>query len=375
MTNSSSPTAAQRVNVAVVGLGFMGVTHLRAYLSNPQARVVAVCDAVRVPVNGVLGGVAGNIKKSDDIHLGPEVKVFRKLEELLADSEVQLVDLCTPTPLHPEQAIAALKAGRHVLCEKPLARTSAAAREILSVAAVSPGMLMPAMCMRFWPGWAWLKQVVAEQTFGKVLAANFCRVSAMPAWSQQGTYAGGSDLGGALFDLHIHDTDFVNHLFGRPVSVFSSGVVGAGGSVNHVVTHYHYPGGPAVHAEGSWLLTQGFNMAYTLHCEQATLDFDLSRGAEALRVTQPGKVPRTISCDGPDGYGAEINYIVDCVANDRPPKIVTAEDGLTALEICEAEERSLRTGNVEKLLTPALAKLKLPPQTQCTPLLVSNSLA
>ena len=349
MTNASSPTAAKRVNVAVVGLGFMGVTHLRAYLGNPLARVVAVCDAVRVPVNGVLGGVAGNIKKSDDIHLGPEVKVFRKLEELLADPEVHLVDLCTPTPLHPEQAIAALQAGKHVLCEKPLARTSAAAREILQVASSSPGMLMPAMCMRFWPGWAWLKQVVAEQTFGKVLAANFCRVSAMPAWSQQGTYAGGSDLGGALFDLHIHDTDFVNHLFGRPTSVFSSGVVGAGGSVNHVVTHYHYPGGPAVHAEGSWLLAQGFNMAYTLHCERATLDFDLSRGAEALRVTESGQPPRTVPCDGADGYGAEVGYLLECVAQGRPPQRVTGLDGQTALEICEAEEKSIRTGQSVKL--------------------------
>jgi len=349
MANTSDFNGVKPVNVAVVGLGFMGVTHLRAYLANPLARVVAVCDAVRVPVNGVLAGVSGNIKKSDDIHLGPAVKVFRKLEELLVEPEVQLVDLCTPTPLHPEQAIAALKAGKHVLCEKPLARTSAAAREILQVAAASSGMLMPAMCMRFWPGWSWLKQTVTEQTYGKVLAANFRRVSQMPGWSGQGTYAGGLDLGGALFDLHIHDTDFVNFLFGTPASVFSSGVTGANNSINHVVTQYHYPGGPAVHAEGSWLLAQGFNMAYTLHCERATLDFDLARGAEALRVTEFGQSPRIVSCEGADGYGAEIGYMLECVAQGRPPQVVTGQDGLAALEICEAEEQSIRTGQSVKL--------------------------
>ena len=341
--------SAKPVNVAVVGLGFMGVTHLRAYLANPLARVVAVCDAVRVPVNGVLAGVSGNIKKSDDIHLGSGVKVYRKLEELLADSEVQLVDLCTPTPLHPEQAIAALKAGKHVLCEKPLARTSAAAREILQVAASSPGRLMPAMCMRFWPGWSWLKQVVTEQTYGKVLAANFRRISQMPGWSSQGTYTGGLDLGGALFDLHIHDTDFVNFLFGKPASVFSSGVTGANNSINHVVTQYHFANGPTVHAEGSWLLAQGFNMAYTLHCERATIDFDLARGAEALRVTEFGQSLRTLPCDGPDGYGGEIGYMLECVAQGRPPQVVTGQDGLVALEICEAEEKSIRTGQPVKL--------------------------
>ena len=345
----TSPTANQRVNVAVVGLGFMGVTHLRAYLDNPAARMVAVCDANRLPVNGVLAGVAGNIKKSDDIHLGSHVKVFRDLQEMLADPEIEAVDLCTPTPLHPEQVIASLKAGKHVLCEKPLARTAASAREILSHAKDAPGFLMPAMCMRFWPGWAWLKQVVAEKIYGQVLAARFRRVSEMPAWSRNGTYAAGNDSGGALFDLHIHDADFVNYLFGRPASVFASGVVNGSGSINHVVAQYHFPGGPAVYAEGSWLLTQGFSMAFTLHCERATLDFDLARGAEALTVTESGQPPHTVPVEADDGYTAEVRYFVDCVANRRAPQTVTGRDGLTALEICEAEEKSIRTGAMVKL--------------------------
>lgn len=346
---TSSSTDLKPVNVAVVGLGFMGVTHLRAYLANPLARVVAVCDAARVPVNGVLAGVSGNIKKSDDIHLGADVKVFQKLEDLLAEPDVQLVDLCTPTPLHPEQVIATLRAGKNVICEKPLARTSEAAREILKVADESPGMLMPAMCMRFWPGWSWLKQVVADETYGKILAANFRRVSQIPGWSAQGTYTGGLDLGGALFDLHIHDSDFVSHLFGRPEGVFSSGVVATGGSINHVITQYQYANGPVVHAEGSWLLAKGFNMAYTIHCERATLDFDLSRGADAMQVTEFGQEPRTVPSEGLDGYGGEIHYILECVALGRKPQVVTAHDGLVALEICEAEEKSIRTGQAVKL--------------------------
>jgi len=190
---------------------------------------------------------------------------------------------------------------------------------------------------------------VEEQIYGKILAANFRRVSQMPAWSSQGTYAGGSDMGGALFDLHIHDTDFVNFLFGKPSSVFSSGVTGANRSINHVVTQYHYPGGPAVHAEGSWLLAQGFNMAYTLHCERATLDFDLVRGAEMLRVTEFGQPTRTMACNGPDGYGTEISYMLECMAHGRAPHIVTGQDGLVALEICEAEEQSIRSGAVVEL--------------------------
>jgi predicted dehydrogenase len=332
--------AARPVNVAVVGLGFMGVTHLRAYLGHPLARVLAVCDPSRLPVNGVLAGVAGNIQKAGDLHVGPDVKVFRRLEDLLGEAEVDLVDICTPTPLHPAQAIAALKAGKHVLCEKPLARTAAEAREILAVAQNSPGFLMPAMCLRFWPGWRWLKDVVTAKTHGAVLAARFRRVSALPAWNR----AGGGDHGGALFDLHIHDSDFVNFLFGRPQSVFSRGVAAADGAIHHVVTQYDYPGGPAVHAEGSWLLAHGFDMAYTLYCERATLDYDLARGADALVITQLGGLPRAVPPTGTDGYEGEIDYFLGCIGLRQAPHTVTAADGLTALEICEAEEKSVRTG-------------------------------
>jgi predicted dehydrogenase len=343
MNNNSE--SGKTVNVAVVGLGFMGVTHLRAYLQTPQARIAAVCDAVRLPVDGVLAGVAGNIKKSDDINLGADVGVYRKLEEVLADPKVDLVDLCTPTPMHADQAIACLKAGKNVFCEKPLARTSAEAEKILAVAKSAPGFLMPAMCMRFWPGWSWLKEVVEQSTYGKVRAARFRRVSEMPGWSKQGTYTAGSDLGGALFDLHIHDTDFVQYLFGRPASVFSTGTFHNGGPIDHVATHYIYPGGPAVHAEGNWLLKKGFNMAYTVYCEKATLDFDLARGADAMQVTEEGQEPRMIKYEA-DGYLEEVRYVVSCAASGQLPKIVTAADGHSALQICEAEEKSIRTGLV-----------------------------
>ena len=335
---------AKKVNVAVAGLGFMGVTHLRVYQKIRNARIVAVCDNSRLPVNGVLRGVNGNIKTSAAIRIGPRVKVYREFSELLADRDVELVDICTPTALHSAQAIAALEAGKHVLCEKPLARNFAEARKVLKAAEASEKFLMPAMCMRFWPGWSWLKKVVAGKTFGEVRAANFRRVTAKPAWGQAGTH-----VGGALLDLHIHDTDFVNYLFGRPAAVFSTGATDAAGTVDHVVTQYFYRHGPAVHAEGSWLLPDGFNMSFTLHCERASIDFDLSRGGGALRLQVAGKKPRTVKLKNADGYGEEIRCFVDCVARGERPTIVTPQDGATALEICAAEAKSVRTSKVVKL--------------------------
>ncbi len=345
MKDGQSQDPNRKVNVAVVGLGFMGVTHIKAYQQNPAAKIVAVCDSMRAPVNGILAGVQGNISGSGDLDLGRELRVYRALDEVLADPGVDLVDLCVPTPLHHEQSIAALKAGKHVLCEKPLALTSARSREIVAAAKAAKGFFMPAMCMRFWPGWAWLKQLVDDKTYGKVQAARFRRMSETPAWSK-GTYAQGNSSGGALFDLHIHDTDFVQFLFGRPASVFATGVTRGANSVDHVVTQYHYANGPAVYAEGSWLLTKGFNMSYTMLFERATVDFDLSRGADALQLTEEGKESATVKAGDGDGYGAEIAYMLKCVQSGTPPKVVTAQDGLSAVEICEAEEESVKTGKV-----------------------------
>ena len=336
--------SARKINVAVAGLGFMGVTHLRAYQKITNARIVAVCDPTRAPVNGILRGVNGNIQNSAAVNLGANVKVYQKFEDLLADTAVELVDICTPTQFHPAQAIAALHAGKHALCEKPLAQNPADARKILKVATASQKFLMPAMCLRFWPGWSWLKKVAAEKTYGAVRAANFRRVSAKPAWGNAGTH-----FGGALLDLHIHDTDFVNFLFGRPQSVFSTGVPDANGSVDHVVTQYFYQNGPVVHAEGSWLLPAGFNMGFTLHCERATIDFDMARAGDALRLHVAGEKLRTVKLEKTDGYNEEIRYFVDCVARGERPIIVTPQDSVTALEICEAEEKSVRTGAVVKL--------------------------
>jgi len=345
MTNKASRKSNRKVNVAVVGLGFMGVTHIKAYQQLKAAKIVAVCDSVRLPVNGVLAGIAGNISGSGDLDLGRQLKVYRALDEVLTDAEVDLVDLCVPTPLHPEQSIAALKAGKHVLCEKPLALSSAQARKIVQAAQSASGFFMPAMCMRFWPGWSCLKQVVEDEPYGKVQAARFRRMSPTPGWSKA-TYASGNQTGGALFDLHVHDTDFVQFLFGRPASVFSTGVSRAGDSVDHVVTQYNYASGPAVYAEGSWLLTGNFSMSYTVLCERATLDFDMARGAEALMVTEAGKKPRVVKPGGSDGYTGEIRHMLEAIQSGKAPKVVTAQDGLSAVQICEAEAKSVKTGRV-----------------------------
>lgn len=338
------------VNVGVAGIGFMGATHIKAYAKIPGARLAAICDARRVP-DGDLSNIAGNIGGGKPFRLDmTQVKGYSKFDELLADPEIDLIDLCVPTPQHHPLCLAALQAGKHVICEKPMARTPAHCRDIVAAAAKSKGFFMPAMVMRFWPGWSWLKQAIADQTYGKVLAARFRRVTSPPTWGKA-SYFKGEDSGGALLDLHIHDTDFVQFCFGRPRGVLSMGTTRYSGVTDHVLTSYQVAAGVPVVAEGSWLMTEGFGfkMEYTVNFEKATADFDSSRGAEALKLYEEGQKPRVMACATEDGYELELRHMIESIQAGTPPSIVTAADGLGAVEICEAEERSIKAGAVVML--------------------------
>ncbi|MHB8520454.1 MAG: Gfo/Idh/MocA family protein [Limisphaerales bacterium] len=338
------------INVGIVGLGFMGVSHIKAYRKIEGARLAAICDAYRLPLDGDLSSF-GNVGDPDPVKLDmSQVKAFKDLKDLLAQPDIDLIDLCVPTPAHPPLAIAALKAGKHVICEKPLARTARLARDIVDAAAQAKGFFMPAMCLRFWPEWAWLKKIIDAGTCGKVLDARFRRVGEPPGWGQE-NFLNGEKSGGALLDLHIHDTDFVQFCFGRPRSVCSSGYTKVSGAIDHVVTQYRVASGATVHAEGSWGMASGFgfNMSYTVNFENATADYDLARGADALRLFEKGKPPRTVKCEGIDGYVGELTHLIDSIRSGRPPSLVTAQDGLSAVEICEAEEQSIKTGHAVSL--------------------------
>lgn len=339
------------INVAIVGLGFMGVTHIKAYRKIPNARIAAVCDAIKLPVDGVIAAPGGNVGTDDVVKLDmTQVKATKNLDELLADPGIDLIDLCVPTLAHPKLSIAALKAGKHVICEKPLARTAALARDIADAAATAKGFFMPAMCIRFWPEYAWLKKAIAEKTYGRCLAARFRRVSEPPAWGRE-HFFDGAKSGGAILDLHIHDVDFVQFCFGRPKAVYAQGFTLYSGEIDHILAQYQVESGATVSAEGGWVMTEGhgFEMSFNVIFENATVDYNCTRGADGLRLFEKGQKPRTITPEPGDGYLGELGYMIDCIENKRAPKTVTGHDGASAVEICEAEGRSIKTGGVVTL--------------------------
>jgi predicted dehydrogenase len=334
------------VKIGMVGLGFMAATHLKAYREVESAKITALCNPSGNRLNGDFSDVGGNVGDGEPIRLeAGTFKAFTSYKEMLLDPDIDAIDICSPTFAHRELAVLALNAGKHVLCEKPLARSVRDAKQIMDAAEKSAGILMPAMCLRFWPEWAWLKQAIADSRYGKVLSASFRRVAEAPSWGKE-NFLDGQHSGGALFDLHIHDTDFVNYCFGRPSALQSAGYSTVSGAIDHVVTQYHVRSGAMVFAEGAWSFAKGFgfNMSYTVNFENATVDYDLSRGDTPLRICESGKEPVLRKIDGPDGYVGELRHFVKSINAGEQPTIVTAESASEAVDICAAEELSVSNG-------------------------------
>lgn len=336
------------VKIGVIGLGSMGNTHLDAYGKLDNAHVVAVADmdeGRRTGKTKVGGNIEGQAKGGFDFS---SVKQYADAAELIADPDVRMVDICLPTPLHVRFAIQALEAGKHVLVEKPLARNADDADRLVAAAAKAEGLAMCAMCMRFWPGWDWLKKAIDEKTYGKVLAAHFRRVTSHPPGA---FYADGEQCGGALLDLHIHDTDFVQYAFGMPEAVFSRGYSKHTDQPDHAVTQYLYgDAGPMVTAEGGWAMQPGFGfeMQYTVNFENATAVFDINQDKWLNLITADGKKTTVELPDGM-GYDHELAYFLDCIENKRAPRTVTLEHAARSLRIYEAEAKSIADGQVVKL--------------------------
>lgn len=334
------------IRVGVIGIGSMGLTHIGAYLKTPGAKVVAIADnnLARLTGKSMAGGnVEGQASGGLDYS---KVKQYDEGMKLIADPDIDLVDICLHTPLHLDYALAALKAGKHVMVEKPLARTSADARKLAAAAAKSKKITMCGMCMRFWPGWTWLKDAVDKKTYGSVLGAQFRRVANHPGGA---FYFDGKANGGAALDLHIHDTDFIHYLFGVPKSVSSAGYSKLTSEIDHIVTQYEYSKIPLVVAEGGWAMQDGFGfkMQYTINFEKATAIFDI--GAKDNLILVKGGKAKPVKIDAALGYDKEIAYLIKCIKKNEKPSIVTLDSAATTVKIVEAEIKSAKTGKRVKI--------------------------
>ena len=264
--------------------------------------------------------------------------------ELIENPDIDIVDICVGTDLHFTFVEAALSKGKHVLVEKPLARTYDEAKKIIQLAEQSSKYVMSAMCLRYWPAWVFLKEAIDSNAYGKCLSLNFKRQTSFPGGA---FYSDHNQCGGALLDLHVHDTDFVNYCLGLPEAVFSQGYKGPSGGIDHIATHYIYNQSdlsPLVSSEGSWTMQEGygFNMSYTANFENGTLSYLLEQD-ETLKLFRSGSEPESINLKEGMGYEFEIRTFVDEILSGNSTNLDLLRQASETVAIIEAEKTSIET--------------------------------
>jgi predicted dehydrogenase len=334
------------VRIGIVGIGFMGRIHFLAAQRLTGAAVVAVCSRDPAKLAGDWTNTRGNFGPPPGHVDLTGVRTYSEFAALLADPEVDLVDICTVTHTHKDFAIAALRAGKHVLVEKAIALSVADADEMLAAARAAGRLLMVAHVLPFFPEFAFAARVVREGVYGRLLAAHFTRIISRPDWSAD--IADAAKTGGPAVDLHIHDTHFIGLLAGVPRQVFASGVIDQN-TLTYLTTHYLYgPGGPAVSCAAGAIAQKArqFIHGYEIYLERATLSYDsATRPLLLLHADGQTEQPQLPgSGDALAAFADELQTAAEAVRSGVMPPLLSGQLARDALALCVAECQSAQIG-------------------------------
>jgi predicted dehydrogenase len=332
------------LRVGIAGLGFMGRMHYKCWKQVQDAEIVAICDANPNIVKDTERAV-GNVGDAEEpIDFG-SLDLYADFEKMLKEAKLDALSLTLPTYLHADCSVKALQAGVHVLCEKPMALNVQDCERMIAEAEGSKKVLQIGHCVRFWPEYAKAKEIVDSGKYGKVIAATFQRLGAPPTWSLDNWFSDEKRSGGVALDLHIHDTDFVQYLFGLPRAVHSFGAEDRARNLAHIVTQYLYDKNKVITAEGGWAMMPGFGfeMSFNIVLEKATLVYDLTREPMFRVCPEQGEV-FTPEVQKQDGWFLEIEHFAKAVSGQKVEPVTTLAESLNSVKIVLAEKESARTG-------------------------------
>ncbi|MGH2561674.1 MAG: Gfo/Idh/MocA family protein, partial [Thermomicrobiales bacterium] len=332
------------LRVAILGAGFMGSTHARAFHALPDVEVAAIyaqSDRRAKPLADELGTV-----HTDD------------LDRILSDDSIDAVDISLPTPEHRRVAEAALAAGKHVLLEKPIALTLPDADALVDLAATTDRVFMIAHVLRFWPEYVELQRLVASGEYGRPVSAVAYRRQPSPAWSEQ--FKRAVTTGGAILDMLVHDYDMLNWIFGRPTSVTGRGRQSdQSGGWDYAQVMIDYDAASAV-VDGGLMMPDSYPFTSALHvlCERGAVEYHFRAGGRSVEmgkgvnqlICYPAEGdPITIDVPQDDPYQTEIAYFAERVATGTLAARATPTAARLALHVGLAATRAVELGTVETI--------------------------
>ena len=322
------------IKVGLIGCGFMGGMHSACYaaLANLGVKVTAVADVRRDYAENLANGA----------------EIYATGMELIEKADVDVVDVCLPTHLHAAHAVAAMKAGKNVFVEKPIAFKDEDMELILATEKETGAKVQVGQVIRSWDEYVWLKGVADAKKYGEIKTASFRRLSSFPTWAWEGWLHDGKRSGSMALDLHIHDVDFMRYLMGEPESLISKESRNADGLIEHIYTNFTYPNA-VVSVEGCWSYPADFPFTaeFIVEFEKATVVnnanglnvYPVEGGCEKIELAPSfegdNEIGGNISSLG--GYYNELKYFVDKITAGEELTIAPLCEGVKSVELVLSE--------------------------------------
>jgi len=328
------------MKVGIVGAGFMGTTHAAAWAKTPAETV---------------GFTAETHQEAGALAERYNAKVYSSVEAMLPD--VDVLDICSPTHLHHEMALKAASAGKHIVCEKPLARTTKQAQEIVNACRKAGVQLLVAHVVRFFPEYALAHSAMVEGQIGKPAVIRLHRGSYRPKKPAGNWFLDEEKSGGILMDLMIHDYDYARWVAGEVESVSARRVtkLHPDAPIDYGLVILSHRSGALSHIAGSWAYPPPtFRTHLEIAGDRGLIEFDSDNTAPIQNL-----ILKTSGSDAPDvalpsspvsesPYTTQIKEFYSALADGKGAR-VSATDGLVAVQIAEAALQSAHTGQPVKL--------------------------
>jgi len=336
------------LRIGIAGIGFMGMIHYlaaRRLEERGVARVAAICSRDPKKRAGDWRGIRGNFGPPGEQMDLSRVKTYERLDAMLNDAQLDLIDVCLPTAQHPAAALAASGAGKHVLVEKPIALKTEDADAMVAAAKKAEKLLMVGHVLPFFPEFSFAREMIRKEEYGRLLGGHFKRVITKPDWSAE--IADAAQTGGPAVDLHIHDTHFIRLLCGMPRQVYATGFVEKD-VVQYLTTQYRFgPDGPAISCSSGAVgcKDRPFVHGYEIYLERATLTYE--SGTQPLTVLKANGGSERVEAGGGEplqGFIDELTAAALAVQAGNESELLGGTLARDALVLCQKECESVLAG-------------------------------
>lgn len=323
--------------VAVIGAGNMGRTHAGTYAMMPEADLVGIVDP--------------RMEVATEVATRSATKAFPSLEALVSELNPDVIDVCLPTHLHCEYVLKAAELGKHVICEKPIARSLSDATAMIEACERAGVQLHIGLTLRFSPEAKRARALVHSGAIGQIGTVRTFRGGSFPlGWEDW--YASFRRSGSLIADLIIHDVDYLRWCFGEVKRVFAKSLLHREANrMDHVMAILRFENGVIAHVEGSWAYPSGFREQFEIAGSEGIIRHDSAQSvaisSQFRRSMRSGVTVEGVeNLDSPlekDAYYLELEHFLACV-DGRADPVVTTHDAWKALQICSAVIESVETG-------------------------------